>query len=51
MFSISMTFASGTQKIKSDSSKLIGLSSTLNNPFFVTVVDGAESEAKHKIMI
>jgi len=46
--SISMAFAGGaTEETKSDSSKLIGLSiSTLNNPFFVTVVDGAEAEAE-----
>lgn len=46
--SISMVFAGGTkEETKSDSSKLIGLSiSTLNNPFFVTVVDGAKADAE-----
>ncbi|MCK9191030.1 MAG: substrate-binding domain-containing protein [Sphaerochaetaceae bacterium] len=46
--SISMAFAGGTkEETKSDSSKLIGLSiSTLNNPFFVTVVDGAKADAE-----
>lgn len=46
--SLSFVFASGTtEETKKDSSKLIGLSiSTLNNPFFVTVVDGAKEEAE-----
>ena len=46
--SLSMVFASGSkEETKTDSSKLIGLSiSTLNNPFFVTVVDGAKGEAE-----
>jgi ribose transport system substrate-binding protein len=46
--SISMAFAGGSkEESNSDSSKLIGLSiSTLNNPFFVTVVDGAEAAAE-----
>ncbi|MBK5201188.1 MAG: D-ribose ABC transporter substrate-binding protein [Spirochaetaceae bacterium] len=45
--SLSMAFAGGSkEETTTDSSKLIGLSiSTLNNPFFVTVVDGAKSEA------
>lgn len=48
MTSLSFVFASGTtEETKKDSSKLIGLSiSTLNNPFFVTVVDGAKEEAE-----
>lgn len=49
MCSLSMVFASGSSEQKSSSAKKIGLSiSTQNNPFFVTVVEGAQKEADAK---
>ena len=47
--SVTLVMANGAQETQTTSSDMIGLSvSTQNNPFFVTLVEGAESEAQAK---